>query len=673
MKDQRKHTHEEKHGGGGSSGNGLGIYELEELQLDDLPPEESSAKLDAAPPAEAAAVGTPQAEAVLEAEARVKEIPQAADADAQYEAEVMNFVDSIFTQSDGLEEEQQQEPPAAWTELALRESVKADKATETVEETVPAQGVAVQAVMEAAEEPRAKLDEDPQPDMATCELAPAAAPEARLDEVPLPEEPPTAHLPPFVEARAEATPEPPAALKVPYEAPMAVAVEKGAYAHEKEEAAAPEPAFSAVSAAPRETLTVSLAEEEAMEFIENIPHGANIKVVGVGGAGCNALNRMIASGVRGVQFIAANTDCQSLRMSKAGVKIQLGAKLTKGLGAGTDPEVGYRAAEEANDQLLSCLEGADMVFVTAGFGKGTGTGAAPYIAAMANQLGALTVAVVCTPFEFEGSRKMENAMKGLEKMRQVMSSVMVIIPNEKLSEVIGEDIEAKEAFRAADDVLCQATRSISDLITIPGEVNLDFADVRHTLQGQGKAFMGVGEAEGADRAAEAVRRALHNPLLSNADIQDAKAVLLNVTTGPDVRFHEIKQVANLVRETVKNSHTPCNWGWVPLEEMRGKVRVTVIAAGLDEPHAAAGRFKGSSIVAIDGRALKEHEIPTPKAATLGRAVPADTAGAPSYALPEETFDEPTFLRRQKAGAAMGGFASPRRSGLFGGKHHEAKD
>jgi cell division protein FtsZ len=390
---------------------------------------------------------------------------------------------------------------------------------------------------------------------------------------------------------------------------------------------------------------------------------ARIKVIGVGGGGGNAINTMVAARIEGVEFIAANTDVQSLRASRAGRKIQLGEKLTKGLGAGTNPDVGRRAAEEAHDQILDALRGADMVFVAAGLGKGTGTGASPFIASLAAELDCLVVAVACTPFAFEGTVKMKNAHDGLAKLREAVDTV-IVIPNERLPGIIPREMTITDAFSRADDVLAQSVRSVSDLITVPGEANLDFADVSMALKGRGKAFIGMGEATGEDRALKATEAALHNPLLGEASIEGATAVLLNVTTGPDGLFSEMMQVSEAVQGAVKNADTSVNWGHVPLPEMKDMFRVTVIAAGFGEAHAM--RAPGPKMFAIGGRKLGEHELPTPATLQVKRAA-AEAASAaaappakrevPTYQRDESLLDTPTYLRRNK-GASLFGRGTP---------------
>lgn len=304
--------------------------------------------------------------------------------------------------------------------------------------------------------------------------------------------------------------------------------------------------------------------------------GAIIKVVGVGGAGGNAVNRMISAGVKGVEFIAANTDKQVLLKSEAPIKIQIGPKLTRGLGVGGDPDKGRKAAEESLEEIKSELAGADMVFVTAGMGKGTGTGAAPLVAEIAKSLGALTVGVVTKPFSFEGELKSSYADDGIEKIR-LATDTLLVIPNSRL-EGIKENITMTEAFRLADDVLRQAIQSITDVITSTGEMNIDFADVKKMMSGAGEAHMGVGEGEGAMRTIDAVNMAVKSPLLENITIEGAKGVLVNYTSGPDLTLVEFKESMELIKELV-SSECVTHFGHVINHDLENRVKVTVIATG----------------------------------------------------------------------------------------------
>lgn len=304
---------------------------------------------------------------------------------------------------------------------------------------------------------------------------------------------------------------------------------------------------------------------------------AMLKVVGVGGAGNNAVNRMIQYGLRGVEFIAINTDKQALYISRANQKIQIGEKLTKGLGAGADPEIGRKAAEETRDQISEALKGADLVFITAGMGGGTGTGAASVVAECAKELGILTVGVVTKPFKFEGRVRARNCEMGIENLKPVVDT-LIIIPNDRLLDVVGKS-SLTEAFRVADDVLRQGVQGISDLIAVPAMVNLDFADVRTIMMQRGMAHMGIGMASGDKRAVEAARQAIASPLLETT-IQGAKGVLLNFTGSSDVGIHEVNEAADLI---IENADPEANiiWGAGIDDEMGDSVRITVIATGFE--------------------------------------------------------------------------------------------
>ncbi|CAM2006218.1 cell division protein FtsZ [Acanthopleuribacter pedis] len=313
----------------------------------------------------------------------------------------------------------------------------------------------------------------------------------------------------------------------------------------------------------------------------NAQPGANIKVIGIGGGGGNAVDRMIEAGVSGVDFIVANTDAQALRRSHAPIKIHIGSKITKGLGAGAKPEVGREAALEDTNAILEQLEGADMVFVTAGLGGGTGTGAAPIIASLASELGSLVVAVVTSPFSFEGPRRRRNAESGLKELKGSVDTV-ITISNDKLLQTVPDDTPFTEAFRIADDVLRQAVQGISDLINVPGVINLDFADVKTIMQGMGVALMGSGNASGDTRAVEAAQNAISSPLLEEANINGARGVLLNIVGGPDLTMSEINEAASLIHQAC-DPDAEIIFGAVTDEKMTGSVTVTVIATGFSTP------------------------------------------------------------------------------------------
>jgi len=307
--------------------------------------------------------------------------------------------------------------------------------------------------------------------------------------------------------------------------------------------------------------------------------GANIKVIGVGGAGGNAINRMIAEDVKGVEFIAANTDLQALNASNAETKIQLGPKLTRGLGAGSNPEIGQKAAEESEEAIGAALQGADMIFVTAGMGGGSGTGAAPIVAKIAKDQGALTVGVVTRPFIFEGPKRAKNATEGIAQLKEHVDT-LVIIANNRLLEIVDKKTPMLEAFHAADNVLRQGVQGISDLITSPGYVNLDFADVKTVMANQGSALMGIGSATGENRTVEATKKAISSPLLE-VNISGAKQVLLNITGGPDLSLFEAQDASQIVADSAKDD-VNIIFGTSINEELGDEVVVTVIATGIEE-------------------------------------------------------------------------------------------
>ncbi|HXW07276.1 MAG TPA: cell division protein FtsZ [Vicinamibacterales bacterium] len=334
----------------------------------------------------------------------------------------------------------------------------------------------------------------------------------------------------------------------------------------------------------RRTLGDIDASALRLKLDEEARTGARIKVVGVGGGGSNAVNRMVAAGLDGVEFMVANTDLQALRMNAAPVKLQIGAKLTKGLGAGADPNIGKEAALEDTEKLIEALDGADMVFVTTGLGGGTGTGAAPVIASLASELGALTIAVVTKPFRFEGRKRQLQAERGLEELRQSVDTV-ITIPNERLLATIARSTSLNEAFTSADDVLRQAIQGISDLILVPGMINLDFADVKTIMAGMGFAIMGTGLSEGEGRAVAAANAAISSPLLEDASVKGARGVIINVTGGSDLSLIEVSEASSIIQEA---AHEDANiiFGAVVDSKMEGRVKITVIATGFDRPGAA---------------------------------------------------------------------------------------
>src|SRR5215210_2759795 len=345
------------------------------------------------------------------------------------------------------------------------------------------------------------------------------------------------------------------------------------------------------------TATRTDGETLRLKLDEQARSGARIKVVGVGGGGSNAVNRMVASGLDGVEFLIANTDCQALRLNAAPNKLQIGAKLTKGLGAGADPNVGRQAALEDTEKLIEALDGADMVFVTTGLGGGTGTGAAPVIASLASELGALTIAVVTKPFKFEGKKRQLQAERGLEELRDCVDTV-ITIPNERLLATIARTTSLTTAFTGADDVLRQAIQGISDLILVPGLINLDFADVKTIMAGMGIAIMGTGIAEGDSRAMDAANAAISSPLLEDASVKGARGVIINVTGGSDLSLIEVSEASEIIQEA---AHEEANiiFGAVVDPKMEGKVKITVIATGFDRPTAAHALAASAAQTPVD--------------------------------------------------------------------------
>jgi len=403
--------------------------------------------------------------------------------------------------------------------------------------------------------------------------------------------------------------------------------------------------------------------ELRMTLAPQTRRGARIKVVGVGGGGGNAINRMVEVGLTGVEFIAANTDEQALDHNKAGVKLQVGHKLTKGLGAGADPNIGRQAALEDTDKIIQTLSGADMIFVTTGLGGGTGTGAAPVIASLASELGALTIAVVTKPFRFEGRKRAVQAEAGLEALRDCVDTV-ITIPNERLISVIDKQTTLTAAFTLADDVLRQAIQGISDLILVPGLINLDFADVKTIMSGMGVAMMGTGVADGENRAVEAARRAVSSPLLEDSSVNGARGVIINVTGGPDMTLMEVNEASLIIQEA---AHEDANiiFGAVVDPTLVGVVKITVIATGFEsassprrsvasstptdlarytvarpEAMAAAGGGGSSSVVVV-----RRPVVELGAAARLVQAGEANAEAATEAEAPSP-FDIPAFLRRQ---------------------------
>jgi cell division protein FtsZ len=394
-------------------------------------------------------------------------------------------------------------------------------------------------------------------------------------------------------------------------------------------------------------------------FADDEARGAHIKVVGVGGGGGNAVARMIASGVSGVEFIAINSDLQALRANRAPVKIQIGGKITKGLGAGANPDVGRQAAVEDTEKICDALEGSDMVFITTGLGGGTGTGAAPVVASIAGQLGGdegnvLTVAVVTLPFSLEGKRRMNQALDGLAQLRECVDSV-IAIPNDRLLQSVARNTPVSEAFRVADDVLRQAVQGISDIITVPGQINLDFADVRAVMKGMGQAVMGTGVGEGENRAIEAAQRAVANPLLEDTSIEGARGVIVNITGGLDLSLAEAADATALITK-VADPEANVIYGIVTDESMGEAVKVTVIATGFTRANRRGANTPvdlGNYVVG--GAAASPGGLQGGDTGGFYRKTPQPKAAAAGGgAAPRLDLDVPAFLRKQGGGGAGGG-------------------
>lgn len=379
-------------------------------------------------------------------------------------------------------------------------------------------------------------------------------------------------------------------------------------------------------------------QDNRIYLVDEPVNAATIKVIGVGGAGGNAVNNMIDFHINGVEFITANTDLQALTATSASVQIQLGAGLTQGLGAGANPEIGRRAAEEDRERITESLTGADMVFITAGMGGGTGTGAAPVVASIAKDLDCLTIAVVTKPFEFEGQKRKTQAEEGLQAMRGCVDT-LITIPNQRLLQVVDRGTSLRDAFSVADNVLRQAVQGISDLITIPGLVNLDFADMQTIMSGMGLAIMGAGFGAGEKRACDAAYQAISSPLLEESSINGARGVLVNITGGLDISLHEVNDAVAIIREA---AHEDANiiFGAVLDAGLEDEVRVTVIATGFareEPPRHAATRFPRTKIPAtykleeVEEYQRQDDEVDEPVAPLMGRS--------------DSRLDVPTFLRR----------------------------
>jgi cell division protein FtsZ len=393
-----------------------------------------------------------------------------------------------------------------------------------------------------------------------------------------------------------------------------------------------------------------------IELEENTNSRANLKVVGIGGGGCNAVNTMIKAGLKAVEFIGANTDAQALAACGAPMRIQLGAKLTKGLGAGANPEIGKNAVLEDKDRIREILGGADMVFITAGLGGGTGTGGAPILASIAKDVGALTVAVVTKPFLFEGKKRQRQAEEGLKELRKSVDT-LITIPNQRLLNVAGRDMSLLDTFRKADEVLLQAVKGISDLITVNGLINLDFADVRTVMSEMGMALMGTGAASGENRAIEAAQRAISSPLLEDITISGARGILINITGGTDLTLYEVNEASTLVQEEA-HEEASIIFGAVIDENLREEMRVTVIATGFGRAEEreeripesrTAGAERGRTVVSF-ARRENNQDIPTFIRQGIPGEVQEKVAKSGRGRLPanlrEDEYDIPTFLRKQ---------------------------
>src|SRR5262245_33665367 len=384
-------------------------------------------------------------------------------------------------------------------------------------------------------------------------------------------------------------------------------------------------------------------------FADEDTRGARIKVVGVGGGGGNAVSRMIASGLQGIEFIAVNTDLQALRSNRAPVKIQIGGKVTKGLGAGANPDVGRQAAVEDTEKICDALEGSDMVFITTGLGGGTGTGAAPVVASIAGQLGGdagniLTAAVVTLPFALEGKHRMAQAIEGLAQLKDCVDSV-IAIPNDRLLQTIARNTPVSEAFRVADDVLRQAVQGISDIITVPGLINLDFADVRAVMKGMGQAVMGTGIGEGENRAVEAAQRAVSNPLLEDSSIEGAKGVIVNITGGIDLSLAEAADATSLITK-VSDPEANVIYGIVTDESMGSAVKVTVIATGFTRSSRKAAPTPVDLATYVGAGAAQAATLPAAlDAGGFYRKTPQSPKAA-AAAGGRIDLDVPAFLRKQ---------------------------
>jgi len=401
------------------------------------------------------------------------------------------------------------------------------------------------------------------------------------------------------------------------------------------------------------------SDEIRIQYHDEVPRGAKIKVIGVGGGGGNAVNRMIAANMEGVEFIAANTDRQALTLSQAPVKLQLGVKLTSGLGAGANPDVGRRAALEDSEKIIEALEGADMVFVTAGLGGGTGTGAAPVIASLASEMGALTVAVITRPFAFEGKRRMMQAERGMQELLESVDT-MIVIPNEKLL-AVARDAGFFESFRIADDVLRQGVQGISDIITIPGIINRDFADVKTTMAGMGYAVMGTAVRSGENRAIEAAEAAMASPLLEAGAIDGARGILINITGSSTLKLSEVNEASTLIQNA---AHEDANiiFGAVLNETMGDEVKITVIATGFRQGSEERREQMLSAALRAQGPARIEARPVTPRFASEEDdefpVAPAATRAEPPVFVPVTAREVISVFREPEESVMAAAAAEP---------------
>ncbi len=379
------------------------------------------------------------------------------------------------------------------------------------------------------------------------------------------------------------------------------------------------------------------------ELEESFEKGAKMKVLGVGGAGGNAVNGMINADLQGLEFVAINTDLQALESSKAPVKIQIGKNLTKGLGAGSNPEIGYKAMEEDRDLVVSALTNADMVFLTSGLGGGTGTGACPTISEIAKEMGILTVAIVTRPFVFEGPKRIKIADEGLQKLKEKVDT-LIVIPNQRLLSICSKETTLSAAFKLADDVLYQATKGISDLISVTGLINLDFADVRAVMSGMGDAIMGTGVASGENRAVEAANQAISSPLLEEISIEGSQGVLVNISGGKDLSLFEVNDATSIIFDAAGHDANII-FGAVIDEKMNDEIRVTVIAAGFNKKSKPIEKIEEKYFSYINS-SIKEREKPTFQRINKGKLETVTMENENFNPFNTEDLDIPAFLRKQ---------------------------